>query len=267
MLLRLLQIVDSSFPNGSFSHSFGLETALSEARIRSAADLFDWLVDYARGGIAGTDGPGVYWAYHYATELLQGEGKRIPGGERDERGGVQGLDGERGERDHAEEHSLGAELLARITDLDERLTLSRLASESRQGSIKIGKRYLRLVRELYPESGLNRYEQLVRTGVCYGQASVVHGWVCAFWQLPVEEAVSSYVYAALNSLVQNALRAMSLGQTDAQLVLQRLIPVATAVAQEVVSTPPLPEDFWTCTLAQEIQAMRHQFLYTRLFMS
>jgi len=251
MLLRLLQIVDSSFPNGSFSHSFGLETALSEARIRSAADLFDWLVDYARGGIAGMDGPGVYWAYHYATELLQGEGRRS-------------LDGE---RDHADEHSLGAELLARITDLDERLTLSRLASESRQGSIKIGKRYLRLVRELYPESGLNRYEQLVRTGVCYGQASVVHGWVCAFWQLPVEEAVSSYVYAALNSLVQNALRAMSLGQTDAQLVLQRLIPVATAVAQEVVSTPPLPEDFWTCTLAQEIQAMRHQFLYTRLFMS
>jgi len=71
----------------------------------------------------------------------------------------------------------------------------------------------------------------------------------------------------LNSLVQNALRAMSLGQTDGQLVLQRLIPVAEELAHEIVSAPPPPEEFWTCTLAQEIQAMRHQFLYTRLFMS
>ena len=242
-LLRLLQIVDSSFPNGSFSHSFGLETALSEQRIRSAGDLFDWLEEYAHGGMAGMDGPGVYWAYQYATEWLQGE-----------------------QKGSAESRS-DAELLARIIDLDERLTLSRLASESREGSSKIGKRYLRLVRELYPESGLHRYEQLIRTGGCYGQASVVHGWVCAFWQLPVEEAVSSFIYATLNSLVQNALRAMSLGQTDGQLVLQRLIPVAEELAHEIVSAPPPPEEFWTCTLAQEIQAMRHQFLYTRLFMS
>jgi urease accessory protein len=43
---RLLQLCDSAFPSGGFSHSFGLETAILERRLRDARDIEAWISSY-----------------------------------------------------------------------------------------------------------------------------------------------------------------------------------------------------------------------------
>ncbi len=43
---RVLQLCDSAFPSGAFSHSFGLETAVAEGRIGDAAAFTGWLSAY-----------------------------------------------------------------------------------------------------------------------------------------------------------------------------------------------------------------------------
>ena len=49
---RLLQLCDSAFPSGAFSHSFGLETAVVEGRVRDAAAFAAWLDAYLSGSAA-----------------------------------------------------------------------------------------------------------------------------------------------------------------------------------------------------------------------
>jgi urease accessory protein len=52
---RLLQLCDSAFPSGAFSHSFGLETAVAEGRIADAGAFAIWLDAYLGGSAATVD--------------------------------------------------------------------------------------------------------------------------------------------------------------------------------------------------------------------
>jgi urease accessory protein len=52
----LLQLADAAFPAGAFAHSFGLETAIVEERVRDEATLAAWLQAYLHGTFALLDG-------------------------------------------------------------------------------------------------------------------------------------------------------------------------------------------------------------------
>ena len=70
----LFQLVDSAFPTGAFSHSFGLETAFQEEKIDKPIELYNWLKSYVSGSLAPTEGVGVYLTYQaMQKELLHQE--------------------------------------------------------------------------------------------------------------------------------------------------------------------------------------------------
>jgi len=52
---RLLQLCDSAFPSGAFSHSFGLETAILERGVADAAAVRAWIGDYLEHSVATLD--------------------------------------------------------------------------------------------------------------------------------------------------------------------------------------------------------------------
>jgi urease accessory protein len=52
---RFLQLCDSAFPSGAFSHSFGLETAILERGLADAAGVHAWIGDYLEHSLVTLD--------------------------------------------------------------------------------------------------------------------------------------------------------------------------------------------------------------------
>ncbi|MFB6732405.1 urease accessory protein UreF, partial [Bacillus mobilis] len=71
-LLNLLQISDSNFPTGSFSHSFGLETFIQEGQVTSKAEFFKWVNRYIKVQLTYTDGLICKYTYE-AIKTNEGE--------------------------------------------------------------------------------------------------------------------------------------------------------------------------------------------------
>ena len=57
--LAVLQLCDSLFPVGSFAHSDGLEAAVADGQVVSAADVRAWLETVLHVTLTGADGPGL----------------------------------------------------------------------------------------------------------------------------------------------------------------------------------------------------------------
>lgn len=234
--LFLYQLIDSAFPTGSFSHSFGLETALKENKINTSTDLLKWMESYISANLAVMEGAAVYIAYQLIQTTVQN-------------------------------HEIPETVQKDLQRLDQKLTLRTLASESREGTIKIGRRYLNIVDALYPESGLEQYADWIKDGRCYGNPAVVHGWISAYLEVSADIAVFTHLYASVNNLLQSALRMTAAGQTDIQLILKELYPLIMEETEKVIEFSPDEDDLFNYAMAQEIEAMRHETLYSRLFMS
>ncbi|BCJ85207.1 urease accessory protein UreF [Effusibacillus dendaii] len=236
-LLAVMQLTDSAFPTGAFTHSFGLETAVQEGWVANGNQLTEWLVAYIKGSLIPMEGAALVWARHYASKRLQDRSRS-----------VKPFDDQ-------------------LQMIDQRLTVSRMARESREGAIKIGRRYLQIAQELYPLAGLQEYARWIEEKVCHGSSPVVHGWICSFLGVSPRITAVSFIYGGVNSLIQNAIRLMPIGQTEGQKVLARLLPVVEQEIDRLLADLPQPDQIFQRTIRQEIASMRHEQLYSRLFMS
>ena len=154
---------------------------------------------------------------------------------------------------------------AQVWRLDRELHVARAASESRDGQRKIGKRLLQLARALYPQMNFGALLNAVEDGECVGAYPTIYGWVCRELNVPLDEAAPGFLFANVSSCVNNAIRAMRIGQTDGQRIIAALLPSIKAAWLRVADKSP---DVWANNTPQlEIAQMRHARLYSRLFMS
>ena len=123
-LLYLLQVAGGSFPTGSFSHSYGLETLIQDGRIADAEDLAGVARLWLRYGVATSEGGAVGVAFRAAR----------------------GND------------------LAMLAELDEVLTALKLTRETREASIKVGNAFLRTVSATFGWASVDRYRRATVEG-------------------------------------------------------------------------------------------------------
>ncbi|EXX84844.1 urease accessory protein UreF [Paenibacillus darwinianus] len=143
--------------------------------------------------------------------------------------------------------------------------IQRIGSESRAGTEKMGKRLLQLAAAMHPQLDWEPLQAAYRAGACLATHSLVHGFVCLRLGMPLEQAVQGYFYACIVTCVGSALRLMSMGQTEGQAMIARL----AALTEEGwrIADSLMPEDAYGNVPMADIMMIRHETLYSRLFMS
>jgi urease accessory protein len=178
-LLYLLQVAGGSFPTGSFSHSYGLETLIQDGRITDAEDLADVARLWLRYVVTTSEGGAVAVAFR----------------------ATRGND------------------LTRLADLDEMLTALKLTRETREASTKVGNAFLRTVSSTFGWENIDRYWRATAEGRCAGHYATAFGVAAADAGVSATDALPAFLHSALYGVVAVAARLMPLGQLDAQRVL------------------------------------------------
>jgi urease accessory protein len=136
-----------------------------------------------------------------------------------------------------------------LRELSEELSARKLARESREASLKLGRRFAELVNGMAEQS-------VVETGlhycICFGAAGAALG-------IPADALAPAYLNQSIAGLVSCCQRLMPLGQAAASRILWNLKPAITRAAhtEEVSCFSPY----------LELASMRHGSLETRLFIS
>lgn len=152
-----------------------------------------------------------------------------------------------------------------VAELDSLLTAQLLPRQLREASMKMGGRLLEIGDDVFPSPALEEYRGLVGSGRASGHQPLAFAVVARSLGVPLPEALAAYLFAAVTSLTQNAVRAIPLGQNAGQRLLRQAAD-GVAAAVERVGQLTL-DDFGAVSPGLEISQMRHERQRARMFMS
>ena len=155
--------------------------------------------------------------------------------------------------------------IGQIVDLDARLTAMKVARESREGSIKIGKQFLRNTAILEQNGLLTKYAEQIKSGRCAGHHAVTYGLVASAAGIDLFSAILGYLHAHVVGQVSAAVRLIPLKPTDGQRVIQNIRPDLIDIARFAEGAGI--DDLSGFTPGLDIRGMQHERLYSRLFIS
>ncbi|MGG0591617.1 urease accessory protein UreF [Priestia megaterium] len=193
-LLSLIQLCDSNFPSGAFSHSFGFETYIQRDQIYNTETFQEALRTYLDVQLTYTDGLACRLAYEYGAHDQFNEIMRV----------------------------------------DHELYALALSKETREGTRRVGQRMLKLCLELFQGSYLEKYMSEVKAKKAYGHPAVVFALASLQLNITKEDAILSHLYASISSLIQNAVRGIPIGQTDGQKTLILFQPLLQHALQHIL---------------------------------
>ncbi|MGB7999940.1 MAG: urease accessory protein UreF [Anaerobacillus sp.] len=194
-LFSILQLSDSQFPSGAFSHSFGLETYIANGTIHDRGTFQHVLELYMMNQFVYTDGLACRLAYE----------------------------------------SLETGDIDQLWELDQSLYALGMARETREGNRRMGDRLVKVISKLYPNEVLDQYKEELKKKNVFGHSALVFAVVSEHLGIDVETAVSCYGFATASSLVQNAVRGVPLGQTEGQQILVDIQPLLREIIEKIMS--------------------------------
>ncbi|UKJ47387.1 urease accessory protein UreF [Lysinibacillus sp. ACHW1.5] len=224
-LLQLLQIHDSAFPIGSYTHSYGMETYIQEDIIRTKEQLVEFCQVYLFHNVVYGDAILIQEAFHAAKR-----------------------------RD-----------VARLIELDQLCGAMKLAKESRDASVNVGKQFMRTVAPLMESPFLLQWKEKIDHEEVKGHYAVLYGIYCEALGVNVFHAIMTFMYASISGLVQNAVRAVPFGQNTGVQALHELLASVEEAAKTVLTLTM--DDLANNALGIELASMKHEFLFSRLFIS
>ena len=192
----LLQINDSLFPIGAYSHSYGLETYIQRDLITDAKGAAEYIKKRLLYNFCYTDLLAARLAFDYTRQ----------------------------------------ENLAKLDELEDLMEASRVPKELREASKKLGSRFIKTLAHMqvdYEKEHYNQYIELRRgKTTCHPCA---YGAFCACTAIGRQEALANYLYAQTSAMVTNCVKTIPLSQSDGQKILFSLYPVFEQVLQKVQS--------------------------------
>ena len=176
----LLQVNDSLFPIGAYSHSYGLETYIQKDLVRTADDAAAFIRSRMLYGFCYNEFLSARLAWEAASHDDQDE-------------------------------------LERLEDL---LDASRIPRETREAGRKLGSRFVKTVQgmDIPYESGIFLWYCDSRRG-SFVSHPVVYGAFCAAVGISCGDAMENYLYAQASSMVTNCVKTIPLSQTAGQHIL------------------------------------------------
>jgi len=157
-------------------------------------------------------------------------------------------------------HGFAASGHGALRDLNTRLSTLRFARESRDASLALGKRFLRLVACLEPSPHLQR-----AAGFGEIHFSIAFGYACGVLTFKADETVAAFLHQNVAASISAAQRLLSLGQMQSSRIAWDLKP---AIGEAVNRSAALDiESVAAFSHLPELASMRHPILSTRLFIS
>ncbi len=190
-LLILLQLNDSAFPTGAFTHSSGLETYTQCGLVQDYASLMDLVTTRLRYELAGCD----LIMVHAAMQAYQ-------------------------QYD-----------LAGLIKLDQQLTSMKTAREIREASSKVGRGLLKTVLALADDAIWSDFQQQVQQRIYQGHQALVYGMICAGLGIEPAAALLTYTHQFVTGQAFAAVKLLALGQTQAQTLIRDLQPLIAEVVE------------------------------------
>lgn len=224
-VLRVIQICDSNFPIGSFNHSYGMETYLRDYRITDTKTVKAYLKVFLHNVFIYSDGLAIRMLYDYLDE--------------------------------ADFNS--------IWNLDRLITVQCVAKETRNGSKLVAGRMINLFETLYESEILDEYKEKIKNKEAFGHPAIVFGMLMYTLNFNKEEAINFHMYSTVSTLIQNAVRAIPLGQKDGQILLKEMSEDFKNLYKKIAEMDY--DEFGASSPGIEMSQINHENLEFRLFMS
>lgn len=224
-ILSLFQLCDSNFPNGGFTQSFGFETYIDQEKIHNAETFGQWMEIFLKDQLVTSDGLGIRMAYE---AIEQND-------------------------------------LDKLWYIDRLLTVQNLARESREGSEQMGSSLVNISVEIYDSPLINTYQQRIKDKKSSGHPAIVYAIIGEHLKISKRKTIVFYFYSTIVNFIQNAVRAIPLGQTDGQRLLASFHPKLEEAADKTLSIDEI--EFGTIAPGIELAQMQHERVTARMFMS
>ncbi|CEN24782.1 urease accessory protein UreF [Paraclostridium sordellii] len=222
----LLQINDALFPIGAYSHSYGLETYIQKNIVKDIDTVFKYLKCNLKTTILYTELLSISLAYDYAKDNKLNE----------------------------------------IIRLEEIINASKIPSEIRLASQKLGSRFIKTVEAIKISTKgqiFNDYKKASKE--IQPTHSVAYGVFCSAVGIEKIKAIEGFLYSYTSSTITTCVKSIPLSQTHGQ----RLLYKSYEIFEEILSILPslTLKDLCISTPGFDIRCMQHETLYSRLYMS
>lgn len=226
-LLDLLQITNSNFPIGSFSHSFGLETYICEEKCLNINDLKIIVTQYIYRNFLTTDLLAIKKSYNLYKNKNINE----------------------------------------IFKLDNILNANSMSFETREANKRIGTQMNKIYLELFPDLELIQiYNNKIKNKECYGHPAISFVLLCLNLNIEFETCIYCHTYSMISNIIQNCVRAIPLGQIEGQKLIFNVKNKFLNILENL-NDLDFNKNFCQNTPSLEIQQMKHENIHIRLFMS
>ena len=272
---ELLQLNDATFPIGSYTFSWGLETFVQQGIIHDSKSTEAFISSELSGSFLYSDLLAVRLAWEASGVGSAGEAHCASGVVKANEAHSANCTGNVPEPNNA---SLVRTVPSwqKLQALDEIYGASRGPFELREGSRKLATRFEKttdafceiplLANGTHGENSTGRANEMHGAKTAAYQAvyfPVAYGAHCAERGIPLEECLAAFTYSQVSARVTTCVKLVPLSQSEGQRILYSLMKNFSDIVAKCFTLSE--NDLCRSSPGLDLRAMQHEYLYSRLY--